>query len=132
MTNLDRYKKDVDSLLSFGGRLFISMKRDCFPGEIEKQLQGELGDKASKVLKELPSFVDDYQSWYSEAKVLIKQLLPDRLTDFVRHYENPKPRKQISYDTYRIEDYLQGLNVLADGTRRRLSHRMRLFRNSAN
>ena len=42
---------------------------------------------------------------------MIKQLLPDRLVDFVRHYEKPKPRKDISYENYRIEDYLQGLNV---------------------
>ena len=37
--------------------------------------------------------------------------MPDRLDDFVRHYEKPKPRKDISYENYRIEDYLQGLNV---------------------
>ena len=42
---------------------------------------------------------------------MIKQFLPDRLADFVRHYEKPKPRKDISYDSYRIEDYLQGLTV---------------------
>ena len=43
------------------------------------------------------------QPWYSEAKVLIRQLLPDRLSDFVRHYEKPKPRKDITYESYRIE-----------------------------
>ena len=29
----------------------------------------------------------------------------------MRHYEKPKPRKDISYENYRIEDYLQGLTV---------------------
>lgn len=43
--------------------------------------------------------------------MLIKQILPDRLSDFVRHYEKPKPRKDITYENYRIEDYLQGLNI---------------------
>ena len=38
-------------------------------------------------------------------------MLPDRLSDFERYYEKPKPRKEITYDNYRIEDYLQGLNV---------------------
>jgi hypothetical protein len=56
-------------------------------------------------------FAEAYQSWYPKAKVLVKQLLPDRLPDFVRHYEKPKPRKDIIYENYRIEDYLQGLNV---------------------
>ncbi len=43
--------------------------------------------------------------------MLVKQLLPDRLADFVHHYEKPKSRKSVTYETYRIEDYLQGLNV---------------------
>jgi hypothetical protein len=63
------------------------------------------------MLKALPLFTDDYQSWYSEAKVLIGQLLPDRLSDFVRLYEKPKPRNDVTFENYRIEDYLQGLNV---------------------
>ena len=37
-------------------------------------------------------FATPYQRWYSEVKVLIKQLLPDRLVDFVQHYEKPKSR----------------------------------------
>jgi hypothetical protein len=40
---------------------------------------------------------------------VIKQLLPDRLADFIRHYEKPRPRKEINTESYRIEDYLQGL-----------------------
>jgi hypothetical protein len=114
-TNLDRYKNDLDSLLTNGGNLFLAMREACFPGELEKDLKShkELANKVklSDILKFLPSFEEDYQSWYSEAKVLIKQLLPDRLADFARHYEKPKPRKDITYENYRIEDYLQGLNV---------------------
>ena len=49
--------------------------------------------------------------WYSEAKVLVKQLLPDRLADFVSHYEKPKSRKSVEVGNYNIEDYLQGLSV---------------------
>jgi hypothetical protein len=43
--------------------------------------------------------------------VLIRQLLPDRVDDFARHYEKPKSRKEITYENYTIEDCLQGLNV---------------------
>lgn len=39
------------------------------------------------------------------------QLLPDRLADFVSYYERPKSRKEILYESYRIEDYLDGLTV---------------------
>ncbi len=57
----------------------------------------------------MPSFKGEYQTWYSEAQALIKQLLPDRLQDFIRYYEKPKGRKEITVENYRIEDLLQGL-----------------------
>jgi len=37
--------------------------------------------------------------------------LPDRLADFVGHYERPKSRKSPTYETYRVQDYLQRLTV---------------------
>jgi hypothetical protein len=111
LPNLDRYKKDLDSLLHRGEQLHMALQRQCLPAEFDKVAKKELGDNAKDVLKNLPSFNESYQSWYSEAKILIKQLLPDRLADFVRHYEKPKPRKAITYESYRIEDCLQGLTV---------------------
>jgi len=90
------------------------MQVECFPDKVEQLLNKEKDKpkvKAKDILKDRPSFAAAYQAWYSEAKVLIKQLLPDRLADFVRLYEKPKPRKDITYESYRIEDYLQGLNV---------------------
>jgi hypothetical protein len=111
MTNLDRYKKDVDRLIDRGAQLEMSIQAACFPSEFEEQAKKQLGAKTKDFLKGLPEFGTEYQTWYSEAKALIRQLLPDRLADFVRHYEKPKPRKEISYESYRIEDYLQGLSV---------------------
>jgi len=111
LPNLDRYKKDLDSLLAKGDQLHLAMQRECLPEEFERVAKKQLGDEAKDILKALPSFAETYQSWYSEAKLLVKQLLPDRLSDFVRHYEKPKPRKDITYENYRIEDYLQGLNI---------------------
>jgi hypothetical protein len=109
-SNLDRYKKDLDALLAKGERLHLAMQAENLP-RFEEAVKKEYGDKANEVLKSLPHFAGAYQPWYSEAKVLIKQLLPDRLADFVRYYEKPKPRKDITYENYRIEDYLQGLEV---------------------
>lgn len=37
--------------------------------------------------------------------------MPDRLQDFVQYYEKPKQRKNIDYENYKIEDFLQSLNV---------------------
>lgn len=59
----------------------------------------------------MPRFKNKYQAWYSEALPVIKLLLPDRTSDFVKLYEKPKARKNITHENYVIEDYLQGLGV---------------------
>jgi hypothetical protein len=111
ITNLDRYKSDLDKLISRGNNLHIAIQLDCFPTQIKKQIKDQFGEKADKILDGIPSFKEEYQAWYSEAQALIKQLLPDRFQDFIRYYEKPKVRKEISYENYRIEDYLQGVTV---------------------
>jgi hypothetical protein len=109
--NVERFKGDLEKLIALGDQLGIAMQHECFPAELEKAVKKELGDKTSEVLKALPPFAETYQRWYSEAIALLRQLLPDRLPDFTRHYEKPKPRKDLTNENYRIEDYLQGLNV---------------------
>lgn len=111
MSNLDRYKKDLESLVGTGEQLLNSIQAEFHPVEFRAEARQKLGAKAKSFIASLPSFGTTYQSWYSEAKALIRQLLPDRLTDFVRHYEKPKPRKDITYESYRIEDMLQGVRV---------------------
>ena len=111
LPNLDRYKKDLDDLIARGELLHIAMMRECSPGAIEHMVKEQFGDKAKSILEQLPSFAEVYQTWYSEVKVLVRQLLPDRSSDFARHYEKPRPRKDITCENYRIEDYLQGVRV---------------------
>jgi hypothetical protein len=110
-TNLERFKKDFDKLITTGHSLELAMQHECVKAEFEKQVKEQLGKEADKFIKELPSFKNGYQRWYSEALAILRQLLPDRVADFVRHYEKPKGRKDITYENYRIEDYLQGLNI---------------------
>jgi hypothetical protein len=105
--NLEKFKKDLKALSDRGQLLLVAMQYECHPEAVEKAY----GKDFAGLKKVLPKFGTDYQSWYSESKALIKQLLPDRSADFSRHYEKPKPRKDISYENYRIEDYLQGLKV---------------------
>jgi len=110
-TNLDRFKKDLEALLKLGGRLELAMQYECEPEQVKAAIKKQLNKKTDEFLKELPSFSKEYQRWYSEALALVRQLLPDRVADFVRHYEKPKTRKAITYESYRVEDYLQGLVV---------------------
>ena len=109
--NVDRYEKDLDSLLSKGAKLHSAIQHECSPQEFKRVAEESLGEKVEEYIQALPSFRDEYQSWYSEAKALIRQLLPDRLSDFTRYYEKPRSRKSITFENYTIEDYLQGLTV---------------------
>ena len=88
-----------------------AIENECFPTEFARGVNKALGDEAEEYIQNLPSFKDDYQSWYSEATALIRQLLPERLADFTRYYEKPKSRKAVTRENYTIEDYLQGVFV---------------------
>jgi hypothetical protein len=110
-SNLDRYANDLDALIAKADDLQLSIEAECYPAEFEAAYGERFGPDLKKAISQLPRFRSEYQSWYSEAKATIRQLLPDRLADFVRHYEKPKPRKELNSESYRIEDYLQGVNV---------------------
>ncbi|GAH74890.1 unnamed protein product, partial [marine sediment metagenome] len=97
-----------------GEQLLMAMRVDFLGEDFRDQLKKVLKDekRVSEYLKKLPSFSDAYQSWYSESLVLLKQLLPDRVSDFTKSYEKPKTRrKEITYENYVIEDALQGLRI---------------------
>ena len=107
--NLDRFERDLDSLIKKGELLNAAIQHECFPQEVARVNRESLGDAAEAAIQALPSFKDEYQAWYSGAKALVRQLLPDRLSDFTRYYEKPKSRKEITHENYTIEDYLQGI-----------------------
>jgi hypothetical protein len=124
-THLDRYQKDLIALIELGVHLQNAIQHECYPKEFKAELLGRFKEvaesidtkgltpsaAADKFIANLPSFKSKYQPWYSEVRALIKQILPDRLDDFARLYEKPKSRKSISYENYRIEDYMQGLTL---------------------
>jgi hypothetical protein len=112
ISNLERYKKDLDALVDKGSMLENALNYELRPDEFTEEVKKQFGSEADEFLKTVPSFARTYQHWYSEAKALVRQLLPDRLSDFVRHYEKPKPRKLLDFESYRIEDCLQGVRVV--------------------
>jgi hypothetical protein len=110
-TNFDRFKADLDSLLKLGFNLQMAMAFETNTEQFKAAAKKAHGKEADEFIKTIPSFKSEYQKWYSESLALLRQLLPDRIADFVRHYEKPKGRKAIDFENYRIEDYLQGLRV---------------------
>ena len=114
-SNLDRFKKDLEKLIDKGGQLELAMQYEVASAQFVATVKKKLGDKTDAFLKNLPSFNEDYEPWYSESHALLRQLLPDRVANFVSFYEKPKGRKDISCGTYVIQDYLQGIVVSYGG-----------------
>jgi len=110
LRSIDRYKSDLESLIDKGGNLLFAISNECDPTRFMREARRMYGDKAEGFVRNLPYFADEYQTWYSEAKSLISQLLPCRLSDFEHLYEKPKPRKTLTCESYRIEDCLQDLS----------------------
>ena len=100
--NLDKYKNELLALIEKGKHLLYSLAEEL----------DLLNAAQKKKLKEkFPSFLsfnDEYELWYSEARSVIKQIIPDRLSDFNTLYKNEK-RKDVDYLTYTISDKLIGL-----------------------
>jgi hypothetical protein len=112
ISNLEKYKKDLEQLIIEGDSLFNAIQFECYPKEFKAQVKKAFNEKQySELLMNLPSFKEKYQYWYTESLSIIKLLLPDRMNDFVKLYEKPKGRKKVEYGTYVIEDCLQGLRV---------------------
>jgi len=114
ISNLEKYKEDLNELISEGELLRNAIQAEFLPESFREELEKVLKNKKkiSQFIKELPSFTSNYQIWYSESLVLLKQLLPDRVDDFVSLYKKPKTkRKDITYENYVIEDVLRGLYI---------------------
>lgn len=83
-TNLDKYKKDIEELLKNGEKLLSILTTN----------------------ENLQKFRKDYEIWYSESLALIKVVLPDRIEDFQRYYNQKNGeslKKYISYTPPRSE-----------------------------
>ncbi|QXQ05254.1 hypothetical protein KX816_13390 [Sphingosinicellaceae bacterium] len=114
-SNLERFIKDLDSLSFQGEQLAFAMSLEVQGDHMRQQIRKQLKEKADSFIKGLPKFDASYQHWYSESLAVIRQLLPDRLEDFKRLYEKPKAKRELSVDTYVIQDYLQGLTASRSG-----------------
>lgn len=112
--NIKRFEDDLNALVAKSGQLEITMvaatlsKNDAKAALIKG---GWTEEEADKVVAGKLSFKPTYEAWYSEALALLKQLLPDRVADFVGHYEVPRGRKEILPSNYKMQDYLRGTTI---------------------
>ena len=106
-----RFAEELDRLIERGKSLEYAMIYECDPTAFRKAFSKTELSKVNRFVKDLPKFNQDYQAWYSESLALIRQVLPDRVTDFRSYFEYPRARKSITFQNYMIRDYLQGLQI---------------------
>lgn len=114
MNNLEKYKEDYKRLKEYGKALRYGFVYDNRNHPKCKKVYNEL-DEEMKELAKTHSFSIHYHSWYNESLRLIKQLIPERLGDFVSFYAPDKRRKGIDITNYTISDSLLGLEISRDG-----------------
>jgi hypothetical protein len=103
-TNLERYKKDLESLVALGEKMQLDLSGRHL---IET---GKVKPERKKLLEEIKeTFEREYQGWYTQAAALIRQLIPDRLVEFQELYKGDGKRKGTTVQTYHIQDWLNGV-----------------------
>lgn len=108
------YERELKELIDEGRNLEDALKYEFYKDVVREQLLKVFeGDetRTNNFIKKLPVFGNKYQTWYSKSLAVIKQVLPDRLADFISYFEPAKNRKEVTFQSYMIRDYLQGLRI---------------------
>lgn len=105
-SNLDKYKEDLESLESLGMVLSADLQFRYLSDK------GELSKSEEKSAKKIKGwFESKYQNWYTEACAVIRQLIPDRLSEFESLYKGDGRGKAINSETFHIQDWLNGIRA---------------------
>lgn len=104
-SNISKYQQDLSALIIRGQNLYYGLYN-----EFSNEYKGQITKLPKEIQADIKkcSFKDHYNSWYNESLSLIRQLMPERLEDFIAYYKQPK-RKSLTYETYTISDYLVNL-----------------------
>jgi hypothetical protein len=107
MTTRDDIRKELNDLYNHGVEILLHEVTSKRP-ELKKKSK-KTSTKEAKP-KETINMHMDYQKWYSRCLPVVRQLLPDRYSEFCEQYKQDK-RKEITYNTYTIADYMIGLQI---------------------
>ena len=103
-SKFESQKKELADLVWQGDLFYYAMVDNV--GELPEDFKKKLEKNNIK----LPNVNREYDTWYSEALRVVKQVIPHRYDDFVKQYKNEK-RKEISSLTYTISDYILGVQT---------------------
>ena len=101
-SNIQRNQEELERLIKKGDLLYFTLVLDL--GLADEELK----QKYEGI--RLSSFNWEYESWYSIVMQVVKQILPDRLNDFVGCYKNER-RKEITAANYSISNHVIGLRI---------------------
>lgn len=104
--NLIKTKKELEECLIKGRKIANAVMVQWMPAKAKKFFTEE----QIKSYKSL-YVAREYQVWYSTALVVVKQLLPSRVSDFQAFYEYPGRRSEISLSNFRIADAIRGCSL---------------------
>lgn len=101
--NLTVHLKDLKEVIDTGKLILTSLKLRI--SKYKYQSGNKLSEEETKELMEL--FETDYQEWYSISLVLVKQILPDRLNEFIKYYDSKKSDTTVK--SYCIKEWFNGV-----------------------
>ncbi len=105
MSNLDRFKLDLDKLVKLGLQLQMGLIAEIATEDTWKDSDPE---EANHIKSLKGKFKQEYQAWFTEASALIRQLIPERSAEFIGYYLSDPKRKTVDIMTYRIQDWMNG------------------------
>ena len=105
MKNIERFKGDLERLITTGELIAKTMDAECAFFEAKRR-KLDLDKKRPE-----PAVTSLYEPWFSETLSLITQLLPSRVEDFRAYYKLKTPPKELTALNYTISDFLRGIAV---------------------
>lgn len=104
MVSYAKIKLELGELISQSNLIKIAWVKNCWPKRLS-EIQSSLVKEAESIC----SLQYEYERWYSKAVVVVKQLLPERLDDFVGCYKfTGRVAKKDVISTFRISEALSG------------------------
>jgi hypothetical protein len=108
-TNLTRYRSDLQALLQLGN----SMQDDAM-FENNSKTREHTKEEKSEAKKVRGKFRREYQKWYTEASAVIRQITPDRQSEFEYLYKGDGKRRKIDITNFNIQDWLGGMQFTSN------------------
>ena len=106
-SNLERHKGDFKKLVGLGDLMSADLTIQSF------EQRGKLDQRSLELKKSVnEAFEKKYQKWYTESCALIRQMVPERLSEFEMLYKGQERRKQVDSMTYTIQDWFLGVRAV--------------------